>query len=284
MTPVSDSQEGRSYSGLSLDKQQLPAPGIESSPESRVGSMGPSGLSVMLRSAATSPDRRRRESTPSEPASQSVTPKAEKKTQLGHSVTDIQAPGANGLAGVIDINRSQPKRDPEGLKPDRDSGSQDPSPVSSAGTARPGAYKPVSSFSSSLNTIKGNSDLPKSLTPNGSAVALREEEADVKVGERTPLLSTIRETPAVGQGSKKPDSQGYEQAEPRQDRTGLLSGIASLRQDMSAAVNNAASSARKASVKDIFQAVVVAPAECIPAVVLGLLLNVLDGVSYGMIT
>jgi SulP family sulfate permease len=53
---------------------------------------------------------------------------------------------------------------------------------------------------------------------------------------------------------------------------------------MSSSAKEAVNVVRKSTWKDVGRAVVLEPLSNIPAVVLGLMLNVLDGVSYGMIT
>ncbi len=88
--------------------------------------------------------------------------------------------------------------------------------------------------------------------------------------ERTPLIAIRKPTGDVSY-TKDPVEERGEESKPnfaQHARTDLFETLNSI---------------KKASAKDVIDAVVMQPLHAIPAVILGLLLNVLDGVSYGMI-
>lgn len=219
--------------------------------------------------------------------------------------TDTLAPGANGVAGFLPDPTKRNSRSDE----ERSTDGGNVSPLSSSvgqDTPRPGTYKSLASLSSSSQTIR----------PGGKASGMEEDEQGsgkrrttmVDVGksaeESTPLLGTIRERSTStsrsgdkaserGQRSyetlndqKRPETSSPDQASAGTDRsppkdqnsgTGILHSVTSSTKEAIGAI-------RKSTWRGVGQAVVVDPLSNIPAVILGLMLNVLDGVSYGMIT
>jgi hypothetical protein len=107
--------------------------------------------------------------------------------------------------------------------------------------------------------------------------------------ERTPLLQHTAERNGVhihnasthhghggGNGNGKPSPSLLDSDAKPPTITGRL-------QQTRENVQSALVSLRKATLKDVAREVVVEPVKLLPATVLGCLLNVLDGVSYGMI-
>lgn len=103
------------------------------------------------------------------------------------------------------------------------------------------------------------------------------------IHERTTYLAEVEEVPEDELGSSSELRQFLAGGEPLSERTPLLGGgkrwTAHEAFDFAAARNRLA----KVTPADVMTACVTEPLRAMPAVILGLLLNVLDGVSYGMI-
>lgn len=133
-----------------------------------------------------------------------------------------------------------------------------------------------SSVASSLTVQPGMRDTlhPSSQSGRPSSPASSPDIHEHTATERTPLLSAISEnhhlqgTHSHGKPRTSPDSQ--------QKR---LPAFHNAREN----VHSAYVSLRKATWRDVGQQVFVEPVKLLPATILGCLLNVLDGVSYGMI-
>jgi hypothetical protein len=91
--------------------------------------------------------------------------------------------------------------------------------------------------------------------------------------ERTPLISIRKPT-----GEEVSYTKG-----PTPVESGVQESSANFLQHARTSLVETLKSVKKASAKDAVDVVVMQPLQAIPAVILGLLLNVLDGVSYGMI-
>ncbi len=91
--------------------------------------------------------------------------------------------------------------------------------------------------------------------------------------EEEPLLATTPESAKTQSYSTKGPPTPFE---PRRGDGGLLRRARQATQDSVTAV-------KKATWHDVVDVLIKQPAQAVPAVILGLLLNVLDGVSYGMI-
>ncbi|KAM0332260.1 hypothetical protein ACHAQA_002536 [Verticillium albo-atrum] len=100
--------------------------------------------------------------------------------------------------------------------------------------------------------------------------------------ERTPLLGRVS---SDGHGTNGRATDDVEGQKPR-PRKQWLSGLKSVGQNVEAGLIRRAKAATSPKVwnrKSLWSNVVVAPVSCLPAVIVGLLLNVLDALSYGMI-
>ena len=276
------------------------------SPDGRLGSpaSGPSALSLMLSrstSLRTSPNPSA-ESSPKKHAGSTGLPKDDRDALRSGGSTDIQASGANGLIGLLDTDTAvkRSRHDKEEVSPGSSLGQETP---------RPGAYRALASLSSSSQTIRPSGPVGRATTPTADEDVVVERNA--KVSETTPLLHTIRETGQSGSRSRSPpvrsmgsvdstDKIGRTQARPTHSSTddgkdladadgsgppdfqpGRVKGLV---RTINSSAREAVNVVRKSTWKDVGRAVVLEPLSNIPAVILGLMLNVLDGVSYGMIT
>ncbi|KAJ9092108.1 hypothetical protein QFC21_006974 [Naganishia friedmannii] len=233
--------------------------GDDSSPKH--GSLGsasnlPSGLSVMLSRSSASPG-----ASPN------------KRSTLGRGGaggTDQLASGASGAVGALlgPVMDAQEEREEAGsdrtVTPASETDKETGSSVASSVTVRP-----------SRTGTRATSPPRATGTPQASTTT-----------ERTPLLqhSTERNGGHVhnsstphggGNGNGKPSS-------PLSDADGKTSTSRPFH-NTRGTVHSALVSLRKATLKDVAREVVVEPVKLLPATVLGCLLNVLDGVSYGMI-
>jgi hypothetical protein len=100
-------------------------------------------------------------------------------------------------------------------------------------------------------------------------------ETESLVNERTPLIAITKP------GSETPHS--YEATSSSVLEGGRKETKANIVQRARDGVVETFGCIRKATVRDVLDALVKQPVITLPAVILGLLLNVLDGVSYGMI-
>ena len=110
-----------------------------------------------------------------------------------------------------------------------------------------------------------------------------DEDATVEPAEDTPLLVTTsrRSYQSNGRTSSAGDIEG-QKSQPRKD---WFKGARKLGHSVEHKVAHAVRAASSPKIwnrKTLFQNVVVAPVACLPAVVVGLLLNVLDALSYGV--
>jgi hypothetical protein len=261
-----------------------------SSPDGRLGSSanGPSALSLMLGRSNGSPGR-----------SDGTSPSKPKSDLRMGGGTDIQATGANGIVGLLDID-AVAKRNKE-----------ESSPGSSVGqeTPRPGNYRALASLSSSSQTIRPSGPVARNITP---VMPIEDEDivqGSSKTSETTPLLHTIRETSRSRSPPRKssridvPNKQGeskssrndysstnngngkaHDEAEPAEPAALKQGRVQGLVHSVKSSTQEALGVVRKSTWKDVGRAVVMDPLSNVPAVILGLMLNVLDGVSYGMIT
>lgn len=221
--------------------------GGDISPRNASGSgAGPSGLSLMLSRSEASPGK--------------------KGVGLGEGGgTDELASGASGVLGVLpEVPRATGEwtslLEPRGTLLNECGVAQEiGSSVTSSLTVRPVAK-------TTHSNPRSSSSLP-SPSPASSPGT-----SDGPPTERTPLLSTTSETHHL---------QGTHDAKPRSAHPVAQKhhAFGNARESIRAAVG----SVRKATWKDVGQQVFVEPVKLLPATVLGCLLNVLDGVSYGMI-
>jgi hypothetical protein len=276
--------------------------GTGASPDGRLGSptSGPSALSLMLSRSASlraSPNQSA-ESSPKKHAGSANLPKDDEDTLQKGGSTDIQASGANGLIGLLDTDAAVRRhKDKEEISPGSSLGQETP---------RPGAYRALASLSSSTQTIRPSGPVGRAITPTSDEDVV---ERSGKASESTPLLHTIRETGRSGSRSRSPPVRstnsvdsiagkvGNTQSQPTysstddtkniDDADGSSVGpnrVRGLVNTMSSSAKEAVNVVRKSTWKDVGRAVVLEPLSNVPAVILGLMLNVLDGVSYGMIT
>jgi hypothetical protein len=273
----------------------------ETSPDGRLGSptSGPSALSLMLSrstSLGASPNQRAKGSS-NKHAGSTILPKDDRDALQSGSNTDIQASGANGLIGLLDTDAAiRCTKDKEEVSPGSSLGQETP---------RPGAYRTLASLSSSTQTIRPSGPVGRAITPTSDDDVV---ERNGKASETTPLLCTIQETGGSGSRSRSPPVRsmnsidsigrvGNVQARPtyssKDDAKNLAyadgpSAAPNRAQGLVTTISSSAREAfnvvRKSTWKDVGRAVVLEPLSNIPAVILGLMLNVLDGVSYGMIT
>lgn len=276
------------------------------SPGDRLGSpaSGPSALSLMLSrstSVRASPNESA-ESSPKKHAGSTGLPTREDRNalQTGGS-TDIQASGANGLIGLLDTDTAVKRaREKDEISPGSSLGQDTP---------RPGAYRALASLSSSSQTIRPGGQVGRATTPVSDEDVVVPK--DGKVSESTPLLDTIRETGRSGSRSRSPPSRAvgsgdstdkagnglgranyssiddgkiHKDADDDDAPDGKPGRVQGLVRTINSSTRDAINVVRKSTWKDVGRAVVLEPLSNIPAVILGLMLNVLDGVSYGMIT
>lgn len=131
-------------------------------------------------------------------------------------------------------------------------------------------------MASSLTVRPGMRDTlhPSSQSNLSSSPASSPDIHEHTATERTPLLSAISETHHLqgthshGKPHLSPDAQQKRHPAFHSARENVHSAYLSL---------------RKATWRDVGQQVFVEPVKLLPATILGCLLNVLDGVSYGMI-
>ncbi|EEY18724.1 sulfate transporter family protein [Verticillium alfalfae VaMs.102] len=100
--------------------------------------------------------------------------------------------------------------------------------------------------------------------------------------ERTPLLGRVS---SDGHGTNGRATDDVEGQKPRPRRQ-WLNGLKTAGHNVEASLARTAKAATSPQIwnrKSLWANVVVAPASCLPAVIVGLLLNVLDALSYGMI-
>ncbi|EGY22936.1 hypothetical protein VD0002_g5647 [Verticillium dahliae] len=100
--------------------------------------------------------------------------------------------------------------------------------------------------------------------------------------ERTPLLGRVS---SAGHGTNGHTTDDVEGQKPRPRRQ-WLNGLKSVGHNVEASLARTAKAATSPEIwnrKSLWANVVVAPVSCLPAVIVGLLLNVLDALSYGMI-
>ena len=95
--------------------------------------------------------------------------------------------------------------------------------------------------------------------------------------EHTPLLERVR---SVTSYSNDVDAEGQKQAPVRKWLNGLVESGHRVESQVSYTVALAANP-RRWNGKAMWQHIVVAPVACLPAVAVGLLLNILDALSYG---
>jgi hypothetical protein len=167
----------------------------------------------------------------------------------------------------------------------------------------------LASLSSSSQTIRPSGPVARNITP---VLPIEDEdvvEGSSKASETTPLLQTIRETSrsrspprksnsidiSNQQGESKPSRKVYsgtdhgngkvlDETESTEAETPTHGRVQGLVHSVKSSTQEAIGVVRKSTWKDVGRAVVLDPLSNIPAVILGLMLNVLDGVSYGMIT
>lgn len=225
-------------------------------------SSGPSGLSLML--------------------SRSVTSSPNKKREVAG--TDKLASGASGALGVLDVPVDAEDEAEDGQRlsskatgmsasciPPRDLGVDSPFPAQDTG----------SSVTSSVTLRPGKKDsLHPSSQSTSSSPASSPAIHERNPTERTPLLPSVSENHHL-QGT-------HTHGKPQIPDTGSATpSFPSKRhpafQTARENVHSAYVSLRKATWRDVGQQVFVEPVKLLPATILGCLLNVLDGVSYGMI-
>ncbi|CRK13064.1 hypothetical protein BN1723_009918, partial [Verticillium longisporum] len=100
--------------------------------------------------------------------------------------------------------------------------------------------------------------------------------------ERTPLLGRVS---SAGHGTNGHTTDDVEGQKPRPRRQ-WLNGLKSVGHNVEASLARTAKAATSPEIwnrQSLWANVVVAPVSCLPAVIVGLLLNVLDALSYGMI-
>jgi hypothetical protein len=145
---------------------------------------------------------------------------------------------------------------------------------SSVGEVTPKAFK-VKSITSSSSTVTSRDDDSPSASPPRPANLPKPLETESLINERTPLIAITKP------GSETPHS--YEATSSSVLEGGRKETKANIVQRARDGVVETFGCIRKATIRDVLDALVKQPVITLPAVILGLLLNVLDGVSYGMI-
>lgn len=182
------------------------------------------------------------------------------------------------------------------------------SPVSSQATPRPTPFKPLppSSESESVRSVSplGDDRVEPSSTSDQDHLQLPDpnDRRLSQVSEDTPLLDNAFPTPSkVPKPRSSSRSDGvaprrsyaatsnveYDATDDHLRPEGVsapLRGIRQLTHTIRSQLHETVTVIKKSTWKDVGRAVFLDPVACIPAVVLGLMLNILDGVSYGMIT
>lgn len=115
----------------------------------------------------------------------------------------------------------------------------------------------------------------------------RDVEAVNTLDERAPLLrTTSRETRhsyGMANGSSHDADIEDQQKSPKRRWTTKIADSARERRDRITSIAKVAGNPKRWDRHALWQNVVVAPVTCLPAVIVGLLLNILDALSYGMI-
>lgn len=124
---------------------------------------------------------------------------------------------------------------------------------------------------------------PKRPRPTDEGAELQDDDM-VEATENTPLLVTTsrRSYQSNGRNSAVGDVEGQKP----QARKDWLKGAKTLGHSLEKKLAHATKAATSPDVwnrRSLWRNVIVAPVSCLPAVVVGLLLNVLDALSYGMI-
>jgi SulP family sulfate permease len=156
------------------------------------------------------------------------------------------------------------------------------------------AYMPRQSTSALAELIR-NSPPDEEAVESSQADAADSEEEDfsaVTLGpaiisqpqENTPLLGAAHRLSGHGKYGSSPQPKDVEnQADEHMTRTGKLRQIFSSASESAHTVLKTVVTPKSWDGKAIWRMGIVKPASCFPAVLLGLLLNVLDALSYGMI-
>lgn len=114
----------------------------------------------------------------------------------------------------------------------------------------------------------------------------RQAEAADTSDEHAPLLRTTsreaRHSYGMANGSSH-DADIEDQKSPRRRWTTRLADSARDRRDRITSIAKVAANPKRWDRHALWENVIVAPVTCLPAVIVGLLLNILDALSYGMI-
>lgn len=153
-------------------------------------------------------------------------------------------------------------------------------------TPRAPALSLATSYSTSSGTLHGMRKKNAMFTsvessPSSSLPPTVPQSPVMPLAPPTPLpqKAVDERTPLIGRASEGSSLEEGKISRP----VGVSSSEGGKWARIKGSVDDAISRTRKATWQDVVRGVIVAPAQNVPAVILGSLLNVLDGVSYGMI-